>query len=77
MARKRLRYDHDVIALRVEKARQVRGMLVKDLADAAGLQAWAWYKKTRRAGSTFTLEELSHIADALGAPEGWPFVEWK
>ncbi len=77
MPKRRVRYDHDVIARRVEMARQKRGMLVKDLAEAAGLQMWAWYKKSRRANSTFTLAELSAIADALDAPEGWPFVEWK
>ena len=75
--RTRGRYNHDVIAERVECARQKSGMLVKDLAAAADLQTWAWYKKSRRLGSTFTLDELSAIADALNAPEGWPFVEWK
>ena len=75
MAKRKPRFDHDEIAARVEQARVRQGMQVKDLCAAARLAPFAWYKKTRRSGSTFTLDELSAIAEALDAPPGWPFVE--
>lgn len=74
---KHQRYDHAVIGLRVEAARVRCEVQVKDLCSAVGLPLPSWYKKTRCAGSTFTLDELGRIADALHAPAGWPFVDWK
>jgi len=48
-----------------------------EVGEAVGLSGSAWYRKLHRRGSTFTLEEFGSIAEALDAPEGWPFVEWR
>lgn len=76
MARKQ-RFRYAVIIERIEKARSRLGLSTRELAARAGLEGSAWYRKMRQTGSSFTLEEFGRIADALDAPEGWPFVEWR
>ena len=74
---RRARFDYAQIVERIEEAREKRGRSTKALGEAVGLSGSAWYRKLHRRGSTFTLEEFGSIAEALDAPEGWPFVEWR
>jgi hypothetical protein len=68
------RYDEKEIAARVDKLRKARGVEVKVICAAIGLEKWDWSRKVRLDRSSFSIEELSRIADYLSAPPGWPFL---
>jgi hypothetical protein len=76
MAGKRARFEYAVIVDRIRKAIERDGRPAKQVYEAAGIPTDRWYRKMRGDASTFTLDEFGRIADALDAPEGWPFVEW-
>jgi hypothetical protein len=68
------RYDEREIAARVEKLRKGRKVEVKTICAAVGLEKWDWSRRVRLDRSSFTIPELSAIADYLHAPIGWPFI---
>jgi hypothetical protein len=68
------RFDEREISARVEKLRRDRGVEVKEICAAIGLEKWDWSRKVRLDRSTFSIRELGLIADYLDAPTGWPFV---
>jgi hypothetical protein len=68
------RFDEREIAARVEKLRRDRGVEVKAICAAIGLEKWDWSRKVRLDRSSFSIAELGLIADYLDAPTGWPFV---
>lgn len=75
--RRRSRFRYEQIVQRVERAREEKAISTKALAEQVGITGSAWYRKLRDNGSRFTLDEFGAIAEALDAPEGWPFVEWE
>ena len=60
---------------RIEDLRLQRGLTASELARRIGLPKHPFSRKVRIEGSTFSVEELGLIADALEAPPGWPFLE--
>lgn len=68
------RFDEREISARVEKLRRDRGVEVKEICAAVGLEKWDWSRKVRLDRSSFSIQELGLIADYLDAPTGWPFV---
>jgi hypothetical protein len=77
------RHNAAEIAERVERERQRRippgeqaPLEVKDIAERVGLDHERWYKRARKR-TPFTVEELGRVADVLGAPPLWPFLEWE
>lgn len=74
------RYDHRVIALRIERMMTDSGLLAKQVAAEVGLSEAAWSKKMHLNQSSFTLEELGRVADAFSRLThrkliGWPFID--
>lgn len=69
-------YDLDLIAAVIESGRKRKGLSVKEAAALCGIMRTVWYKKRDRDGSSFTLEDISVIAKAFGAPRGWPLLSW-
>jgi hypothetical protein len=69
-------YDDAKIASVIERKRIDDGITIAKAAELAGMgSAWSWYKKAD--GSTpFSVEEVGRFAAAVGAPVGWPFIEW-
>lgn len=77
MARKQqARFDYEAITARIAEACERAGKPAKQVYEAAGLTGDRWYRKMTGRGSTFTLDELGRVADALEAPPAWPFVDW-
>lgn len=80
-------YDVEVIADRLDEARERARMSVKEIA----LEIWpqqgdnarySWYKKVDNRGSSFEIWEISRAvevlrAHGLAAPAGWPFLDWE
>lgn len=75
--KKTSRFDYPVIVERIRAAQQAAGRSTLDLCSAAGIAPSAWYRKSLRRGSSFSLDELASIAEALDAPAGWPFIDWR
>jgi predicted transcriptional regulator len=73
---RRARYTHEAVAKRIAEAVKQAGLTNKEVADRAAIPLDRWSRKIRVAGNSFTLEEVSRVADALEAPDGWPFVDW-
>lgn len=67
-------YPDRVIADRMEKKRLEMEMTVVEAARAAGFSHWSWYKKTSEAG--FSVEQIGRFVARIGAPRGWPFIDW-
>lgn len=68
------RYDEVEIGRRIDRLRRDRGVEVKTICSALGLEKWDWSRKVRHKGSSFSIEEVARVADYLSAPYGWPFV---
>lgn len=62
------------INARIERRRAERGVTVKALCDAIGIEHYDYSRKIRLKGSSWTILEISRIADHLDAPTGWPFL---
>jgi hypothetical protein len=76
------RYPLRVLTAEIETARRKLGINVKTAAADAGVGRKVWYKKRDMDGSSFTLEDISLLAEAWDAPEDWPFrrcidADWK
>lgn len=69
------RYPDQVIADRMEQARIAKDLTVEQAADLIGLGASSWYKKTDHV-TAFKVAECGLFAAAIGAPTGWPFLDW-
>lgn len=69
------RYDERLIAARVEARRRVRRVEVKQICAELGMEKWDWSRKVRNDRSSFSIAELSRIAELLEGPTGWPFVD--
>ncbi len=72
---KSARFQDAIVAGRIRRARERAGMTKKDLAEKAAVETWSYYKK-ESGRISFSLEEISRIADALDAPMPWPFLGW-
>lgn len=71
-----LRFDPEIVVARIREARETRAKMSRtELAAAAGMPRWALYKK-ERGTAPFSLEEISRLSDALGAPRLFPFLDW-
>lgn len=69
-------YPDDRIADAIERKRIDLGLSTDEAARLSGMGTrWNWYKKVD-GKSPFTLEQIGLFAAAVGAPAGWPFVEW-
>jgi hypothetical protein len=68
-------YDVVQIARKIELRRRALGIPAKRLADAIGVYESGWSKKVNSRGSTFSVQEISIIAQELGAETGWPFID--
>jgi hypothetical protein len=81
------RYRYGDILRRIRRAMEAvgdDGMPPKVMQDKIGMTKDQWSRKmtvnpegTGGKRTSFNLEEYSRIADALGAPNGWPFIEWE
>jgi hypothetical protein len=69
------RYDIRVVTERIEARRVRLGIPVAVVAADVGLSRFAWYKKVAFRQTQFDLHEIGRIADRLGAPTGWPFLD--
>lgn len=69
------RYPAGEVASRIERRWREAGRSVADLAALFDLTVWAVYKKLD-GSAPFSVAECGLVAVALGAPKGWPFVEW-
>lgn len=71
------RYPYADVLAEVQRvvAAQPRGTS-KALAAVCNLHSAGFSERLRGGGKAFSIEQLGAIADALGAPAGWPFVEW-
>ena len=69
------RYDERLIAARVDARRRAMNVEVKQMCAELGIEKWDWSRKIRGDRSSFSISELSKIADLLQAPTGWPFVD--
>jgi hypothetical protein len=71
----RYSYRRVVEALK-EEVRKRPDVSPKKLAEVIGQKDdKAFYKKCARVYSEFTFEEIGLIADFLGKPSGWPFID--
>lgn len=70
------RYDIRVITQRIEELRALMGIPVAVISADVGLSRFAWYKKVGFRQTQFDIHEIGRIADRLGAPTGWPFVDY-
>jgi hypothetical protein len=68
-------YDIVQIARKIELRRRALGIPAKRLADAIGVYESGWSKKVNCRGSTFSVQEISAIAQELDAESGWPFID--
>ena len=69
-------YDDDRIADIIEAKRKDEGLTVPEAAALAGMGSeWSWYKKADKT-TPFSVDEIGRFAAAIGAPLGWPFIEW-
>jgi hypothetical protein len=69
------RFDERLIAARVEARRRAKGIEVKAICAEIGMEKWDWSRKVRLDNSSFSIAELSKIAEILDAPPGWPFLD--
>jgi hypothetical protein len=69
------RYDERLIAARVEARRRAKRVEVKAMCADLGIEKWDWSRKVRLDNSSFSIAELSRIAEILDAPPGWPFLD--
>lgn len=69
-------YDDDRIANVIEQKRKDEGLSVPQAAELAGMGTeWSWYKNADKS-TPFSVEEIGRFAAGIGAPLGWPFIEW-
>jgi hypothetical protein len=68
------RYSPFDIGRRVENRRRDLGVTVAELCAVLDFDKADWSRKWRCSGSSFTIAEVSVIADYLKAPVGWPFI---
>lgn len=74
--KKETAYPYERVADAMEAKRIELGLTTDQAAEMAGMSdKWNWYKK-RDHTSAFTLEQIGLFAAAIGAPRGWPFIEW-
>lgn len=76
------RYPLRALTAEIETAREKLGINAKTAAADIGVVRGVWYKKRDIDGSSFSLEDISLLAEAWDAPECWPFrrcsdAEWK
>lgn len=69
------RYPTNTIADRMEQGRERADLTVEQAAEIIGLSASSWYKKVDHI-TPFKIEECGRLAEAIGAPAGWPFLDW-
>lgn len=70
-------YSDKDIATALERKRKDLELTVEQASEMAGCSVWAWYNKAGKNPRTpFTVQEIGRFADAVGAPFGWPFIEW-
>jgi transcriptional regulator with XRE-family HTH domain len=69
------RFQDEIVAGRIRRARERAGLTKKQLAEKASVETWSYLKK-ESGRLSFSLAEISRIADALDAPMPWPFLGW-
>lgn len=67
------RYPQRMVRAAIETARERLGINVKQAAAHLGVIRGVWYKKRDNDGSSFTLEDISLLAEVWNAPDLWPF----
>lgn len=77
------RYAYADVVRRIRRQVESTGQPLKAILVAVNISPDQWSRKSRlnRAGNggkgtSFTLDELSRIADYFDAGPGWPFVDW-
>lgn len=70
-------YSDTDIATAMERKRKELDLTVEQASEMAGCSTWAWYNKAGKNPRTpFTVQEIGRFGKAVGAPAGWPFIEW-
>lgn len=73
------RYSHSMVVAEIRSYLETapRGT-AKKLAEIAGMDHAGFSNRLHeQRGMRFNYEQLGAIADAIGAPPGWPLVNWK
>lgn len=70
-------YDVERVAAEIDAARKRLKFSVAEAAEASGIKRTVWYKKVDVEGSSFSFDDISRIAAAFRAPQGWPLIPWE
>jgi hypothetical protein len=70
-------YSHDAVTARIAQAMEAKRVRARELYEMLGIAKPQWYLKMGGEKNHFNFDEISRIASHLGAPPGWPFIDWE
>lgn len=68
-------FDERRIAQRIDAARVVAGLEIKDFCEQVGWGKWDYTKKIVKLTTSISMHDFQQIAIVLKAGPGWPFVD--